>query len=48
MTFLQQYMRSLPHTIRDGYAGLRDMLLWGTVYPRTIDIPTLRAMRERP
>lgn len=48
MTFLKQYARALPQTIRDGCAAYRDILLWGTVYPRTIDLPTLRAMKKRP
>lgn len=48
MTVIKQYVRALPQTIRDGCAALRDMLLWGTVHPRTIDLPRLRAMKKRP
>jgi hypothetical protein len=48
VTFLREYLRALPRTIQDGCAALRDILLWGAVYPRTIDLPTLRAMRKQP
>lgn len=48
MAVIAQYARALPRSIRDGYAAFRDLLLWGTVYPRTIDLATLRAMRKRP
>jgi hypothetical protein len=47
MTVIQQYLRALPQAIRDGWAVLRDILLWGSVYPRTIDLATLRTMRKQ-
>lgn len=46
--FLREYLRTLPQTMRDGCAALRYILLWGAVYPRTIDLPALRAMRKQP
>jgi hypothetical protein len=47
MTIITQYVRAMPRSIVDGCAALRDMLLWGTVYPRSIDLATLRLMRKR-
>lgn len=48
MTALVQYVRALPRTVTDGCAALSDLLLWGSVYPRMINLATLRAMRKRP
>lgn len=47
-TVIAQYVRGLPRSLRDGCAALRDLFLWGSVYPRTIDLATLRAMRKQP
>lgn len=46
MTTITRYVRAVPRSIVDGCAALRDMFLWGRVYPRTIDLATLRAMRK--
>lgn len=48
MTTVRQYLRQLPQSFRNGCAALRDILWWGSVYPRTIDLATLRAMKNRP
>jgi hypothetical protein len=47
MDELVRWLRAFPRTITNGVAALRDLLLWGQVYPRAIDITTLRRMRGR-
>jgi len=42
---LVQWLRSFPRTVSDGCVALRDLLLWGQVYPRVLDMKTLAAMR---
>lgn len=48
MATIAQYLRALPGHTRDGFAALRDIIVWGSVYPRSVDLATLRAMRKRP
>lgn len=48
MNELVWWLRGLPRSIEDGCAALRDLLLWGQVYPRTLDMATLRRMKGRP
>ena len=43
---LVEWLRALPRSIAGGFAAVRDLLLWGRVYPRAVDLRTLRAMRR--
>jgi hypothetical protein len=47
MNDLVRWLRSFPRTVADGFAALRDLFLWGQVYPRAIDMATLRRMRRQ-
>jgi len=47
MDTIVKWLRAQPRLIRDGLAGARDLLLWGRLYPRTIDLRTLGEMRRR-
>lgn len=47
MSELVRWLRAVPRSIVDGFAGLWDMLLWGRVYPRSISLETLRRMKEQ-
>lgn len=48
MTTISQHLRQLPQSFRDGCSALHDILWWGSVYPRTIDLAALRTLRKRP
>jgi len=43
---LMQWLRALPRSIADGVEAARDLLLWGHVYPRTVDMAVLRRMKR--
>ncbi|MBW8703741.1 hypothetical protein MBT84_29520 [Streptomyces sp. MBT84] len=42
---LARWLRFFPRSVADGLAALRDLLLWGHVYPRTVTLETLRRMK---
>ena len=44
---LARRLRAFPRSIANGFAVVRDLLLWGHVYPRAVDMAVLRRMKEQ-
>ncbi|MGW4560090.1 hypothetical protein ACWEOV_41745 [Streptomyces sp. NPDC004365] len=42
---LARWLRLFPRSVADGLAVLRDLFLWGSVYPRAVTLETLRRMK---
>lgn len=44
--WLRAWVRQLGPSVADGACAFRDLLLWGRVYPRAIDLRSLQRMRH--